>query len=60
MLHLILRELAVWFPGHASMMDAALAAVLAERSFDTETGRVGLPRAPEAALITGCGGDTCS
>ena len=59
-LHLILKELAAWFPAHASMMDAALAAVMAERGFDPETGRVGLPRAPEAALITGCGGATCS
>ena len=59
-LHLILRELAAWFPAHASMMDAALAEVMAERGFDPETGRVGLPRAPEAALITGCGGATCS
>jgi hemerythrin len=59
-LRLILKELAAWFPAHASMMDAALAAVMAERGFDPETGRIGLPREPEAALITGCGGSTCS
>jgi hemerythrin len=59
-LHLILRELAAWFPAHASMMDAALVAVMAERGFDPETGRVGLPREADAALITGCGGATCS
>lgn len=53
-------ELAQWFPHHAQMMDAALADTMAARGFDPETGAVANPPAPEAELITGCGGSSCS
>lgn len=52
-------ELAQWFPQHAQMMDAALAETMAARGYDPETGALADPPAPEAELITGCGGGSC-
>ncbi|MCP5287031.1 MAG: hemerythrin domain-containing protein [Burkholderiaceae bacterium] len=53
-------ELAVWFPQHAQMMDAALAETMTLRGYDAETGAMANPPAPEAEAITGCGGSSCS
>lgn len=49
-------ELALWFPAHARMMDAALAETMAEHGFDPDSGA---PPPAEAAAITGCGGTGC-
>jgi hemerythrin-like metal-binding protein len=57
--HLV-GELALWFPAHAQMMDAALAQTIVERGFDTETGAMVRPMPAEAEAITGCGGASCS
>lgn len=56
----MIRELAVWFPQHADMMDAALALHLQRVGFDTETGHIARPEALPAGMIHGCGGATCS
>jgi hemerythrin-like metal-binding protein len=56
-LGLIAGELAQWFPMHAQMMDAGLAAHMAEVGFEPETGVVS-GTLPEAAL-THCGGAGC-
>ena len=53
-------ELAVWFPHHAQMMDAALALHLRRVGYDPETGEVNLPDALPIDMIHGCGGSTCS
>lgn len=53
-------ELAVWFPQHAQMMDAALAETMAQRGYDPETGAMTNPPAPEAEAVTGCGSSRCS
>jgi hemerythrin len=56
----LVAELTPWFTAHAQMMDAALAQTMVERGYDPETGEIANPPAPEAELITGCGGATCS
>ena len=55
----LVDELALWFPQHAQMMDAALAETMAIRGFDAETGAMSRPPAPQAELITGCGNSSC-
>lgn len=55
----LVDELAVWFPQHAQMMDAALAETMALRGYDAETGAMIRPPAPQAELITGCGNSSC-
>jgi len=54
------RELAVWFPQHASAMDAALAKHLGSVGFDPATGQLSKPEALPQEEIHGCGGSTCS
>jgi hemerythrin len=51
-------ELAVWFPQHAQMMDAALAQHLANSGFDPASGQCATPPQPAEAL-TGCGSQSC-
>lgn len=67
-LHLAIGELAVWFPQHAQMMDAALVEHMARLGHDPATGRCAAElvgagaaptAAPTAAPITGCGGSSC-
>ena len=57
-LRLAVGELAVWFPQHAQMMDAALAQHLAQVGFDVASGRCAVPPQPAEAM-TGCGSATC-
>ena len=59
-LRLAVDELAVWFPQHAQMMDAALAQHLDSLGFDPATGqcREGALTTAEAG-VTGCGGSSC-
>lgn len=56
----LVEELGRWFVAHAQMMDASLAALMVERGYDPETGRMVNPPAPEGQPITGCGGSSCS
>lgn len=58
-LKIAVSELAIWFPQHAAMMDAALAEHMAAVGFDPATGRAEQPVA-ETAPITGCGASACS
>jgi hemerythrin-like metal-binding protein len=58
-LRLAVGELAIWFPQHANMMDAALAQHLADVGFDPETGQCAAPLQTADAL-TGCGSQSCS
>ncbi len=51
------RELAIWFPQHAKMMDAALAQHLDAVGLDVTSGECARP--PAAASLTGCGGGSC-
>jgi len=57
-LHIAVRELALWFPVHASAMDAGLVDRMEQLGYDPLSGR--LPQAlPEGDKITGCGGGSC-
>ena len=58
-LRLAVDELAIWFPQHAQMMDAALAQHLASVGFDPATGQCATPP-QQAEALTGCGGQSCS
>jgi len=63
-LRMAVGELAVWFPQHAQMMDAALAQHLEALGFDVATGQCrGLALHGDgdipAAAITGCGSGHC-
>lgn len=58
-LRVAVGELAVWFPQHAQMMDAALAQHMAQLGYDPATGTMAGSLAPQAA-ISGCGGASCS
>lgn len=62
-LKLAVGELAIWFPQHAQMMDAALAEHMAKLGFDAETGLCQHsgrePALAGAETITGCGGGSC-
>jgi hemerythrin len=58
-LRVAVRELAIWFPHHAQMMDASLAQHMAQVGFDAATGQLLAPREGDA-LITGCGGGSCA
>ncbi|MBI5258044.1 MAG: hemerythrin [Burkholderiales bacterium] len=57
-LRLAVGELAIWFPQHAQMMDAALAQHLAAVGYDVATGECRAPALAEA--ITGCGSTPCA
>jgi len=59
-LRLAVGELAVWFPQHAQMMDAALADHMRQVGFDPDSGEVRVPLAADGQPITGCGGASCS
>lgn len=62
-LHLAIGELALWFPQHAQMMDAALAEHMARLGYDPVTGQcaaAALSDGAAASPITGCGGSSCS
>ena len=58
-LRLAVGELAVWFPQHAQMMDAALAQHLAAVGFDPATGECREAVGADGEAITGCGGGSC-
>ncbi len=63
-LRMAVGELAVWFPQHAQMMDAALAQHLEAVGFDIATGQyrelaLHGDGDPPAAAITGCGSGHC-
>ena len=53
-------ELAVWFPQHAQMMDAALAEHMKIMGFDPISGTCREAVAADGQPITGCGGASCS
>jgi hemerythrin-like metal-binding protein len=53
-------ELGVWFPQHASAMDAALAQHLQSVNYDEKTGLVHLPQALPTVEIEGCHGSSCT
>lgn len=57
-LRLAVKELAIWFPQHAQMMDAGLVAHMNEVGYDPATGALSKPL-PEAAM-SGCGSASCS
>lgn len=56
----MVHELAIWFAQHAQTMDAALALHLRGVGYDPASGQVLQPQALPAAVITGCGGSSCS
>ena len=56
---LLVPELANWFEGHATSMDAALAMTMAELGFDPETQQATRPRDADAAPISTCGSTAC-
>ena len=58
-LRVAVGELAIWFPQHAQMMDAALAEHMRNVGFDPATGACGVAVAADGPPITGCGGATC-
>ena len=58
-LKLAVGELAIWFPQHAQMMDAALAEHMAQLGFDAATGQSRAPALAGADALTGCGGGAC-
>lgn len=59
-LRIAVHELAIWFPQHARMMDAALAQHMAAVGFDPDTGRcTALPVAAGEPALTGCGSGSC-
>lgn len=53
-------ELALWFPQHAQIMDAALALHLRSVGFDIASGGLACPERLPAAQISGCGSGSCS
>ncbi len=58
-LRVAVGELAIWFPQHAQMMDAALAQHMAAAGFDAATGQCCEPAMAGGEAITGCGGGSC-
>ncbi len=58
-LRIAVEELAIWFPQHAAMMDAALAEHMLAVGFDPATGRAETAMA-DAAPIAGCGASACT
>ena len=58
-LRMAVGELAVWFPGPAQMMDAALAQHLEAVGFDPATGVCQTPLRAEAEAISGCAVGHC-
>lgn len=59
-LRVAVGELAIWFPQHAQMMDAALAEHMAAVGFDPESGACQVPVGADGEAISGCGGSSCS
>ncbi|MBP6900948.1 MAG: hemerythrin domain-containing protein [Burkholderiaceae bacterium] len=62
-LRVAVAELAVWFPQHAQMMDAALVHHMAQVGYDPVSGRCARPLGGDgepAPAISGCGGSSCS
>ena len=59
-LRVMASELALWFPGHAQSMDAALALHLRRAGYDPVTGVVSCPDTLPAVPVQGCMGATCS
>jgi hemerythrin-like metal-binding protein len=59
-LTLAVGELAVWFPQHAQMMDAALAEHMTSLGFDPASGECRVAVDADGQPITGCGGASCS
>ena len=58
-LRVAVGELAVWFPQHAQMMDAALAQHLEAVGFDPATGQCREAIGADGEAISGCGGGSC-
>ena len=58
-LRLAVAELALWFPQHAQMMDAALAQHLDNLGFDPVSGQSRELALAGDEAITGCGGGSC-
>lgn len=58
-LRVAVGELAIWFPQHAQMMDAALAEHMKNVGFDPASGACRVPVAADGEPITGCGGSSC-
>jgi hemerythrin len=59
-LSIAVKELAIWFPQHARMMDAALADHMASLGYDPVSGERQVLELEGAAPITGCGGASCA
>lgn len=59
-LRMAVGELAVWFPQHAQMMDAALAQHLQAVGFDPATGQCREPALADGEVIAGCGSHSCA
>ena len=59
-LRVAVGELAVWFPQHAQMMDAALAQHLQAVGFDPATGQCREPALADGEVIAGCGSHSCA
>ena len=59
-LRMAVGELAVWFPQHAQMMDAALAQHLQAVGFDAATGACRDAGLAEGEAITGCASRACA
>lgn len=59
-LRMAVGELAVWFPQHAQMMDAALAQHLQAVGFDPATGQCREAVPAEGDAIAGCGSRACA
>lgn len=59
-LRVAVGELAIWFPQHAQMMDAALAEHMKATGYDPVTGECRVPVGADGQPITGCGGSSCS
>ena len=59
-LRVAVGELAVWFPQHAQMMDAALAQHLEAVGFDPATGQCREAMLADGEVIAGCGSRACA
>ena len=53
-------ELSVWFPHHASSMDAGLALHLKSVGYDPETGELARPEALPETALSGCRSESCT
>lgn len=59
-LRVAVGELALWFPQHAQMMDAALAQHLQAVGFDPATGQCREAVPADGEVIAGCGSHSCA